>query len=120
MLERVTYPPTCILLSSPANFATPVPNVVIARPVTFWFARSVTVMNEKSAPAIAPTANDASMARTMATNGLALSPTAVSYTFGAMRPKIPPMYMIPSTPRLRFPDFSVRISPIVQNMSDVP
>ena len=30
------------------------------------------------------------------------------------------MYMIPSTPRLRFPDFSVRTSPTVPNIRAVP
>ena len=78
-LERVTYPPTLRRRSSPANFATPVPNVVIARPVTFWFALSVTVMKENRAPARAPTANAATIARIIATNGFALpSPTALS------------------------------------------
>ena len=37
-----------------------------------------------------------------------------------VRPAMPPKYMIPGTPRLRLPDFSVMISPSAPNMITVP
>ena len=42
-LETVTKPPALLPSSSPQKFASPVPKIVSVRPVTFWFARSVTV-----------------------------------------------------------------------------
>ena len=41
--ETVTKPPALLPRSSPQKFARPVPKMVSVRPVTFWFARSVTV-----------------------------------------------------------------------------
>ena len=77
--ERVTKPPTMCLMYSPANFATPVPKMVSARPVTFWFALRVMVMKEKRRPAMAPMAKEERTAHIMATRPLdAPTPTAAS------------------------------------------
>ena len=61
------------------NWPTPVPKMVRARPVTFWFARSVMVRNEKISEAIAPAAKAEASAMSSATAALELaSPTAWS------------------------------------------
>ena len=50
----------------------------------------------------------------IARNGLSAVSAGMlpSYRKAPITPLIPPTYIIPGIPRLRFPDFSVRISPV--------
>ena len=44
--------------------------------------------------------------------GSSPGPRVLSYRKAPTTPEIPPVYIIPGIPRLRFPDFSVSVSPI--------
>ena len=57
---------------SPMNWPTPVPKMDSARPVTFWFARSVIVMKLKISEASAPARKAKSRPMKMATKPLGL------------------------------------------------
>ena len=77
--ERVTKPPTLWRMYSPVNLATPVPRIVSARPVTFWFALSVIVRKLKSADATAPARKAEIIAMRIATKAFELpTPTSAS------------------------------------------
>ena len=95
----------------------PVPIIVMISPTTFWFTLNDIVINPKSADVIIP-----------------LNAPAINDTAAAPKPDIPnfsaatapaseataPIYIVPSTPRLIFPDFSVIISPTVARTSGAP
>ena len=61
----------------------------------------------------------ASSASMKPTKALGVS-TARSYRNAAAMPAMPPMYIMPGTPRFRLPDFSVRISPFAPNSMQMP
>ena len=127
--ERETNPPCFTLMYSPVNCPMPVPKIVSASPVTFWLALRVMVMKLYMSEAMAPDAKAQMIAMTIAMNPLdagsplaAMRPAAdiaFSYANAPASPNAPPMYIIPSTPRLRLPLFSQRISPVVPSMRAV-
>ena len=45
-----TSEPVSLMREPPKKLPKPMPKVVIARPVTFWFARSVTVRKQYKSP----------------------------------------------------------------------
>ena len=95
--------------------------MVRVRPVTFWLALNVMVKTEYISPPIIDTTNAAPSDIISATAGIwSAAGTLFSYKNAAISPAMPPMYIMPGTPRLRLPDFSANISPTEPNSMTVP
>ena len=94
---------------SPRTRARPVPRNVSARPETTWSARNGMVITPWTRLSRPP----ASIATRTPSHGLPVA-TPVA------KPATAPISIIPSTPRLRTPDRSAKISPIAAKSRMVP
>ena len=93
--------------------------MVSVRPVTFWLARRVIVKTEYISPPIMDITNAAASVTNIATAGTGFA-VPFSYKNAAISPAMPPMYIMPGTPRLRLPLFSASISPTAPKSITVP
>ena len=108
--------PVSLMREPPKKFPKPTPKVVMARPVTFWLARRLTVRKQYRSPMMREPRSAAPVGISMPISGLNVA-AFCSYRKAPMTPLMPPTYMTPGIPRFRFPDFSVMVSPVLPRRS---
>ena len=116
--DGMSLPVSCTI-EAPKKLPNPTPKVVMAKPVTFWLARRVTVKKQYSNPISREPKSVQINGISTAKNGLS-SVTCCSYRNEPITPLIPTTYIIPGIPRFRLPDFSVKISPVAPNRIGTP
>ena len=109
-----TWAPVSLMSEPPKKLPKPTPKVVMARPVTFWLARSVTVRKQYRRPMRSEPIRQHTTGMSRPSAALICAPFRLrSYKNEPMTPQMAPTYMTPGMPRLRLPDFSVIISPVL-------